>query len=64
MLCSFLMYSKVIHTHTYVCVYIYMCVYIYIFYILFQYSLSQDIEYSSLYYTVGLVVLHLLSSKS
>ena len=41
-----------------------MCVYIYIFYILFQYSLSQDAEYGSLYYTVGPVVLYLLSSKS
>ena len=66
MFCSFLLYSKVIHTHIYmcVCVHIYMCVYTYIFNILFQYSLSQDIEYSSLYYTVGPVVLHLLSSKS
>ena len=34
--------------------YIYVCVYIYTFFIFFHYSLSQDIEYSSLCYTVGL----------
>ena len=34
-------------------VYIHMCVYIYIlFYIIFHYGLSEDIEYSSLCYTV------------
>ena len=38
MLCQFLVYSKVIQ------------LYIYIF---FHYSLLQDIEYSSLCYTVG-----------
>ena len=36
------------------CIYIYIYMYIYIvFHILFHYSLLQDIEYSSLYYTVG-----------
>ena len=35
------------------CVYIYMYVYIYNFQVLFHYSLLQNIEYSSLCYTVG-----------
>ena len=46
----------VIHTHTHI--YMCVCVYIYLyisllFQILFHYSLLQDIEYSSLCYTVG-----------
>ena len=52
--------------YTYICIYIYMCVCVYIhthththththilFHILFHYGLSQDIDYSSLCYTVG-----------
>ena len=34
------------HTHTYIYIYIYI-----LFHIIFYYGLSQDIEYSSLYYT-------------
>ena len=41
MFCQFLVYGKLIQLHTY---------------ILFNYSLLQDIEYSSLCYTVGLVI--------
>ena len=52
MLCSFLLYSKVIplHTHTHEHTYI-------LFHILFYYGLSQDIEYGSLFYIVGLCCL-------
>ena len=41
-----------IYTHIYIYTYIYM----YSFWILFHYRLLQDIEYSSLCYTVGPVV--------
>ena len=44
MLGSFL-YSKVIQLYIYI--------YNILFHILFRYGLSQDIEYSSLWYTVG-----------
>ena len=47
MLCYFLLYSKVTQLYTYKHSF---------FYILFYYGLSQDIEYSSLCYTVGPVV--------
>ena len=46
MLCSFLLYSKVIQLHTYIHTYI-------LFHNLFHYGLSQDIEYSSQFYMVG-----------
>ena len=53
----FQVYNKV--TQLYVCVYV--CMYIYIlFQILFHYSLLQDIEYSSLCYTVGPYCLSIL----
>ena len=39
---------------------IYVCVCIYIFHNLFHYGLSQDIEYSSLYYTAGPCCLFIL----
>ena len=48
MLCWFLLYSKVIQLYINKYKYIYI-----LFYILFHYGLSQDIEYSSLCYTVG-----------
>ena len=38
--------DSVIHTHTHIYIHI-------LFYILFHYGLSQDIEHSSLCYTVG-----------
>ena len=44
-----------IYTHIYVCIYIYI-----LFQILFHYRLSQDTEYSSLCYTVGLCCLPIL----
>ena len=48
-------------SYTYVCIYIYIYIHIYIlFHILFHYGLSQDIEYSSLHYTVGLCCLSIL----
>ena len=43
MLCQSLLYSKVTQ----------LCTCILIFYIIFHYGLSQDVEYSSLCYTVG-----------
>jgi len=45
----FQVYSKVIKLYIYMCVYIY----IYIFQIVFHYRLLQDIDYSSLCYTVN-----------
>ena len=53
MLCSFLLYYKVIHIYIYVYIYI-------LFHILFHYGLSQDIEYSSLCYTIGPCCLSIL----
>ena len=44
MFCESLLYSKVTQLYTYRHSF---------FYILFHYGLSQDIEYSSLYYTIG-----------
>ena len=44
MLCVFQVYSKVIQLYIYIYIY---------FQILFHYRLLQDIEYSSLCYTVG-----------
>ena len=49
MLCSKVI-QLYIHTH----------IYIYIFHIIFHYGLSQDIEYSSLCYAVGLCCLSIL----
>ena len=63
MLCQFLVYNKVIQIYIYIYIYIqffifyiyvYLCLSIYIvFYILFHYGFLQDIEHSSLCYTVG-----------
>ena len=57
-MCQFLVYSKVIHLHIYMCVCIYIFRYThthiyFLFQILFHYGLLQDIEYTSLCYTVG-----------
>ena len=61
MLCYFQVYSKVIQLYIYMCIYVYMHVYIYIlFQIVFHNRLLQDIEYSSLCYTVGLCCLSIL----
>ena len=49
----FLLYNKVIQFYTYIYIYIYIYIYTQ-FHILFHCGLSQDIEYSSLCYTVGL----------
>ena len=47
----------VIDQFRYMCVCVCVCIYIYILlHVLFHYGLSQDIEYSSLCNTVGLVV--------
>ena len=51
MLCQLLLYSEV--TQLYIYIYI-------VFHILFHYGLSQDIEYSSLHYTVGPCCLSIL----
>ena len=47
-----------IHTYIYIYIYIYILVHI-----LFHYGLSQDIEYSSLCYTVGPCCLSILYIK-
>ena len=54
-MCQFLSYSKVIQLHIYIYIYIYI-----LFHILFNYGLLQDIEYSSLCYTVGPCCLSIL----
>ena len=51
MLCESLLYSKVTHLFTYIYI---------LFLILFHYGLSQDIENSSLHYTVGPCCLSIL----
>ena len=61
MQCQFQVYSKVIqfyiyiyiYIHTHMCIYIYTYIYNVPFQILFHYRLLQDIDYSSLCYTVG-----------
>ena len=55
-MCWFLLYSKMIHIH----IYIYIYIYTHFFHILVHYGLSQDIEYSSLCYTVRLCCLFIL----
>ena len=54
-LCKLLLYRKVTQFYMCVCV----CLYI-LFHTLFPYGLSQDIEYSSLCYTVGPCCLSIL----
>ena len=57
----FQVYSKVTQLCMYTCVCIYICMYVYIlFHILFRYRLLQDIEYSSLCYTVDPCCLSIL----
>ena len=51
MLCKFVVYSKVIQTYIYI---------FFLFHILFHYDFSQDIEYTSLCYTVGPCCLSIL----
>ena len=61
MLCSFLVYSKVIllYISLSLSIYIYIHTHMY-FQILFHYGLSQDTEYSSLCFTVGPCCLSLI----
>ena len=49
-----------IHTYICVCVYIYIYTHMYFFQILFPYRLLQNIEYSSLCYTVGPILVSYL----
>ena len=52
MLCQSLLYSTVTQIHIYIYIHTHTHL-IFCFYILFHYSLSQDIEYSFLWYTLG-----------
>ena len=58
--CKFLVHSKIIQVYIHIYIYIHI-----LFHIIFHYSSLQDIEYSSLHYTVGpllfiyLVYIHL-----
>ena len=53
MLCKFQVYSQVIQLDIYIYIYVYMNNIYILFQVLFPYRLLQNIEYSSLSYTVG-----------